>query len=211
MSTRPPAAIAVAKPVSAVALKLPVVRVKVPPIAAVWVLAMLEMLTVSPALAPTWKATAVNEPSSSLVPLKLVCSDTRWISAFSWVTSAFSASRSVWLLVPFEACTASSRIRWRLLPTSASAPSAVCASEMPSLALRAAWLTPRIWLVKRSEMARPAASSLALLIRRPELRRCSEVASDEPEVDRLRWAFSEAVLVLITCMMTLLGVRVPSA
>jgi hypothetical protein len=55
-------------------------------------------------------------------------------------------------------------MRCRLLPISSSAPSAVCASEMPSLALRAAWLRPRICVVKRSEIARPAASSLALLI-----------------------------------------------
>lgn len=51
------------------------------------------------------------------------------------------------------------------------APSATWASEMPSLALRAAWFKPRIWLVNRSEIARPAASSLALLMRRPDERR----------------------------------------
>jgi hypothetical protein len=71
---------------------------------------------------------------------------------------------------------------------------------MPSLALRAAWSMPRIWVVKRSEIARPAASSLALLMRRPEDRRCRLVASWAPDVDRLRWAFSDITLVLMTCM-----------
>src|SRR5690606_28701272 len=64
-------------------------------------------------------------------------------------------------------------------------------------ALRAAWFRPRIWLVKRSTMARPAASSLALLIRRPDERRCRAVASWLPDVDRLRCAFSDITLVLM--------------
>ena len=38
----------------------------------------------------------------------------------------------------------------------------------------------------RSEMARPAASSLALLTRKPEDRRCMEVASELAELLRLR-------------------------
>jgi hypothetical protein len=40
-------------------------------------------------------------------------------------------------------------------PVSASAPSAVCDSEMPSLALRTAWFRPRICEVKRLLMASP--------------------------------------------------------
>lgn len=39
-----------------------------------------EMLIVWPWLAPIWKAWLVKVPSSRLVPLKLVCSATRWIS-----------------------------------------------------------------------------------------------------------------------------------
>src|SRR5690606_21821681 len=105
-----------------------------------------------------------------------------------------------WLLVALRACTASARMRWRLLVTSPSAASAVGTSEMPSLALRAAWLRPRIGVVKRSEIARPAASSLALLMRSPEDRRCREVASEDCEVVRLRWALSDITLVLMTCM-----------
>src|ERR1700739_1625161 len=53
-------------------------------------------------------------------------------------------------------------------------------------------------------MARPAASSLALLIRRPDDRRCSEVCSEACDVFRLRCAFSEAILVLMVWVMMIL-------
>jgi hypothetical protein len=39
---------------------------------------------------------------------------------------------------------------------------------------------------------------LALLMRRPEDKRCREVARDDWDVDKLRCAFNDAVLVLIT-------------
>jgi len=68
---------------------------------------------------------------------------------------------------------------------------------MPSLALRAAWLRPLICDVKRVAMARPAASSLALLMRRPEERRCSDVARPVCDMLRLRCALSDAMLVLM--------------
>jgi hypothetical protein len=48
------------------------------------------------------------------------------------------------------------------------------------------------------EMARPAASSLALLIRKPEDRRITEPAKLFWAFDRLFWAYNEARLVLIT-------------
>ena len=57
---------------------------------------------------------------------------------------------------------------------------------MPSLALRTATSRPRIWVLKRSEMARPAASSFALLMRRPDDRRWMVVAREAPLVLRLR-------------------------
>ena len=66
-----------------------------------------------------------------------------------------------------------------MLPAAPRAPSVTWASEIPSLALRTAWFRPRIWLVKRSEMAKPAASSLALLMRSPEDRRWMEVLSED--------------------------------
>jgi len=91
-----------------------------------------------------------------------------------------------------------------LLPISTIAPSAVWASEMPSFALRTATSRPRIWVLKRSEIARPAASSLALLMRRPEDRRWMVVARLEPLVDRLRCAFSDITLVLMTCAISVL-------
>jgi len=50
-------------------------------------------------------------------------------------------------------------------------PSAVCASEIPSFALRTAWLRPRICEVMRVAMALPAASSAAELMRLPVDRR----------------------------------------
>src|SRR5690606_431426 len=161
---------------------------------------VIESMVISwPASAPTWKAWAVKEPSSSLTLLNEVCEATRSISAFSCCASAFSALRSDAELVALRDCTASSRMRCRLLEISPSAPSAVCASEMPSLALRMATLRPRICVVKRSEIARPAASSLALLIRRPDDRRCRDVASWLPDTERLRCAFSDITLVLMTC------------
>ena len=155
---------------------------------------------VSPALAPTWNCAPAKEPSSRFTPLKVVWLATRSISETSWLTSACRASRSDCELVAFEDCTASSRMRCRLLVTSVSAPSAVWAREMPSLALRTAWFMPRICEVKRSEIARPAASSLALLMRSPEDRRSMEVASELCVAPMLRCAVRDITLVLIESM-----------
>ncbi|MOA64762.1 hypothetical protein D3C78_1909210 [compost metagenome] len=47
------------------------------------------------------------------------------------------------------------------------------------------------------EICRPAASSLALLIRRPEARRVKEVSRDLLEFAKLRWALSDETLVLM--------------
>ena len=54
-----------------------------------------------------------------------------------------------------------------MLCTSDSAPSAVCSIEMPSCALRTAMFRPLICERIFSLMARPAASSAALLILSP--------------------------------------------
>src|SRR5690606_18406522 len=69
---------------------------------------------------------------------------------------------------------------------------------MPSLALRIATFMPRICVFMRSAIARPAASSLALLPRRAEDNRCTAVASERVLVCRCRWAFSDIRFVLIT-------------
>jgi len=46
-------------------------------------------------------------------------------------------------------------------------------------------------------MARPAASSLALLMRKPEDRRCMEVDNEDWDIDKLRCAVNELMLVLM--------------
>jgi hypothetical protein len=72
---------------------------------------------------------------------------------------------------PFADCTASSRRRSSMPLTSPSAPSPVCTSEMPSSALRRAWSSERTCARSRSLIARPAASSAAVVMRRPVARR----------------------------------------
>ena len=59
----------------------------------------------------------------------------------------------------------------RLLTIVVSAPAAVCASETASFALLIAWFVPLICVVNCWLIARPAASSAALLMRRPEDKR----------------------------------------
>ncbi|MNV73654.1 hypothetical protein D3C71_1668200 [compost metagenome] len=68
---------------------------------------------------------------------------------------------------------------------SEAAPSVVWASEIPSLALRAAWVRPLTFAVKRLAMAIPAASSLALLMRRPDDRRSMAVPREDCDLFRL--------------------------
>src|SRR5919107_5594580 len=107
----------------------------------------------------------------------------RFSSDVSWVTSVCRALRSPAEFDEFDDCTASSRIRCRMSPELDRAPSAVWAIDTPSFALRVAWFMPRICELMRSEIARPAASSLALLMRRPDDRRWIEVFRDACEVD----------------------------
>jgi len=56
-------------------------------------------------------------------------------------------------------------------PISVRPPSATCANEMPSFALRSAWPIDRICAFKFSLMERPAASSPALVMRSPDDKR----------------------------------------
>ncbi|MNG07108.1 hypothetical protein D3C84_903960 [compost metagenome] len=133
------------------------------------------MLMVWLAFAPTWKAVVPKEPSSRLRPPKVVVVAIRVSSAVKAEYSALFDLRSSALGEPFAEARARVRIFCRMLVDSCIAPSAVCAMEIPSPAFLMAVCRPLIWLVRRLEICRPAASSLALLIRRPEDRRCIEV------------------------------------
>ena len=150
--------------------------------------------------APIWKDIVLSVPRICL-PLKVVAVPIRAISLCSAENSFSSEARLSLSYCPDDAWVASSRIRWRWVVTTARPPSAVCASEMPSFALRAATVMPRLCALIFSAMPRPAASSLALLTRRPDERRCREVLSELCVELRLRCAFREATLVLITCAM----------
>ena len=120
--------------------------------------------TESESLAPTWKV-IVTAAFRTLMPLNSALEPMRSISDASWLTSVWIALRSLSLSEPFLNWTASSRTRWSIEWTSSSEPSAVCTIEMPSWALRFAWSTPLICARMRSEIARPAASSAARLMR----------------------------------------------
>ena len=126
-------------------------------------------------LAPIWKVRAAPA-ANILVPLKAVLDRVRLISSARAWYSWFRLARSESLLVALADCTASSRMRCPMSLILDRAPSAVCDSEMASLAFRMATFMPRTWVLMRSAMARPAASSLALLTRRPVDRRWTEVA-----------------------------------
>src|SRR4051812_19101600 len=61
-------------------------------------------------------------------------------------------------------------------------------------------------------MARPAASSFAELTRKPEDRRCSDVAREAWELETLRCAFSDSRLVLMTeAMICFLLLDIPAS
>ena len=64
--------------------------------------------------------------------------------------------------------TVRSRMRWRMDCVSVSAPSAVWTTDVPSWALRTATVRPPICDFRPSLMARPAASSAARLMRKPD-------------------------------------------
>src|SRR3954468_6048585 len=118
----------------------------------------------SPSLAPTWNDT-VEVLLSRQMPLNCVVVPMRSISEANWATSDWMADWLVALSVPFLNWTASSRTRCSIECTVWRAPSAVWTSETPSWMLRWFWARPRIWARIFSEMARPAASSAARLIR----------------------------------------------
>ena len=143
--------------------------------------------SLSVVFAPIWKLRSEASLPRMFLPLKAVPPSTRWISSCSCLNSFCSESLSSSLLVALRDCTASSRMRCSESPTRASAPSAVCASEMPSLALRIATFMPRTCAFMRSAIARPAASSFAEFTRRPEDRRCIEVDREVWDPTIARW------------------------
>ena len=159
-------------------------------------------LMVSLALAPTWKLVVPKEPSNRLRPPKVVVSAIRVSSVVSAAYSDCREARSSALLEPLADWRASSRMRCRMLVDSCMAPSAVWAMEMPSLAFLVATFRPLIWLVRRLEICRPAASSLALLIFRPLDRRCMVVDRASEARFRFFWVLSDATLVLTVRAMT---------
>ena len=85
------------------------------------------------------------------------------------------------------------RIEW----TSVRAPSAVCTTEMPSWALRAATLRPPTCERRPSEIARPAASSAARLMRKPDESFSSDLLRSFCVLDRLRYELTAAMFWLI--------------
>jgi len=105
------------------------------------------------------------EPVRRATSLKLVWAAMRWISPPSCVTSFWIALLSAGERVPLSYCTASSRTRWSIECTSLIAPSAVATSEIASWPLRWAWARPPICARSFSEIASPAESSAALLMR----------------------------------------------
>ena len=152
---------------------------------------MSDMVTemVSPPLAPTWKL-SVEVPFSRLVPLNLVSLAMSSMAETSSSSSAWAAATEAPVSPPLapvlEAWTARSRARCSMEWTSVRAPSAVCITLMPSWALRVATLRPPTCERRFSLMTRPAASSPARLMRKPEESFSRDLPSEFWVPDRLR-------------------------
>ena len=86
------------------------------------------------ALAPTWKSNAVVRQDRLAVERS--CRRCRADLRLQLAEFVLQRSASLALLVALADCTASSRMRCSMSPILPSALSAVCAIEMPSLALR---------------------------------------------------------------------------
>ena len=107
--------------------------------------------------------------------LNVVVFEIRSISDTRAVNSSCSALRCESLTVPVADCDESSERRARISPDLPSAFSPMLMALMPSFAFRTAWVAIRTSARSRSAMARPAASSAALLMRRPDARRSSDL------------------------------------
>src|SRR5436305_854844 len=94
-------------------------------------------------------------------------------------------------------------MRCSMLLTSFSAPSAVCAIEMPSFELRMPCAMPLICAVIELLIARPAASSFAELMRLPVDRRCIETLSAfcaEVDAEVARKALTLLAITVMSCL-----------
>ena len=85
--------------------------------------------------------------------------------------------------------------------TSVRAPSAVCATEMPSWALRTPTLRPPTCERRPSEIARPAASSAARLMRKPLDSFSSDLDIWPCVTDRLRYELMASMFWLMRRLM----------
>jgi hypothetical protein len=88
-----------------------------------------------------------------------------------------------------------------MLLVSIKAPSAVCIKDTASLALRTAWSRPLICEVIFEAMARPAASSCALLMRTPVDNLSMAVDMERSFATRAYRASNEDTFVLIVVML----------
>ena len=169
-----PAAIAPTVAAPPVVEALPVTEVQPPRTAAMLASAMPDTSMVWPWSPPTWKACVVKLPSSELVPLNAVVLATRSISAINCETSFCRAARSSAELVALRTCTASSRMRCRLLPIWPSAPSGV--RERNAVVCVARCLVQAADLRGHALGDREAGGivTFALLMRRPFDIRCNE-------------------------------------
>ena len=158
---------------------------------------MVNAITWAP-FAPTCRVTALaavaTEPDRILIPLNSVSEATRAISAVIDCTSRSRLLRWRSVSVPLAAWTARSRTRCSMSFTPPRAPSATCTRLTPSSALREATFMPRIWVRISSLTARPAASSAARLMRRPDESRSIVPLSLLLVAESCRWAFCASTL-----------------
>ena len=116
---------------------------------------------------PIWKASLELALVMSCFPLNFVEVMMRLASACRFENSVWMNARSELWSAPFAPCVASSRMRSTMFDSSPSAPSAVCAMLIASPALRSFTVSVRTCDLSDSLIARPAASSFAVLMRRP--------------------------------------------
>ncbi len=119
--------------------------------------------------APIWKVMPVVlptvPPASRVLPPKVVFFRTL---ASSWPSASYSDCMAVWSAEVDDASAAwvaRSFMRISMLPTSFSAPSAVCSMAVEFWVLRIATVMPEVWARRREAICRPAASSIAELMR----------------------------------------------